>query len=123
MGTPAQSLRLHIDTGSSDLWVNVANSSLCEEKANPCSAAGTYDPDSSSTYSYVNSLFNISYVDGSGSSGDYAKDTLSIGGATLTGQEFGIGYTSSSEEGIIGIGYASNEAIVEYQSQIGRAHV
>lgn len=114
MGTPAQTLRLHIDTGSSDLWVNYAKSTYCAGKTDPCTEAGTYAPNSSTTYEYVNSAFNISYVDGSGSAGDYATDTVRIGGASLTGQQFGIGYTSSSEEGILGIGYAANEAIIEY---------
>lgn len=117
IGTPAQSVRLHIDTGSSDLWVNTATSAYCEGRGSPCAIAGTYAPNSSSTYEYVNSLFNITYVDGSGSVGDYATDTLRFGGETITGQEFGIGYTSSSAEGIMGIGYAANEAIVEYQTQ------
>lgn len=112
MGTPAQSLRLHIDTGSSDLWVNVADSSYCSSKQAPCAYAGTYAPNSSSTYEYVNGDFNITYVDGSGSAGDYATDTVRLGGATLDSQQFGIGYTSSSAEGIIGIGYAANEASV-----------
>lgn len=115
MGTPKQNFRLHIDTGSSDLWVNVATSALCEDtQQDDCSVSGTYAPNSSSTYEYVNSLFNISYVDGSGSSGDYATDNFYIGGAELPGQQFGIGYVSSSEEGILGIGYAANEAIIEY---------
>jgi len=112
MGTPSQSLRLHLDTGSSDLWVNVANSQLCTSRGNPCGFAGTYAPNKSSTYQYVNSEFNITYVDGSGSSGDYATDTLSLGGITLQNQEFGIGYQSTSQEGIMGIGYTLNEAIL-----------
>ncbi|KAJ9622473.1 hypothetical protein H2203_006697 [Taxawa tesnikishii (nom. ined.)] len=114
MGTPEQSLRLHIDTGSSDLWVNVANSELCTSSGSPCAVAGTYAPNSSTTYEYVNSLFNISYVDGSGSVGDYATDTLHIGGVEIPAQQFGVGYQSSSQEGIIGIGYPTNEAIVQY---------
>ena len=109
MGTPAQTLRLHIDTGSSDLWCNVANSQLCESAVDECSASGTYNPAASSTYKFLNSDFNISYVDGSGALGDYVTDTLSIGGQTLAGFQFGVGLESSSAEGVLGIGYPSNE--------------
>ncbi|CAD6440007.1 7749c42c-c53e-47a0-aeb0-0767cc4bb6ba [Sclerotinia trifoliorum] len=115
LGTPAQSLRLHIDTGSSDLWVNTATSTLCSEGRSPCKAAGTYSANSSSTYAYVASDFNISYVDGSGASGDYVTDTFTIGSTTLDKLQFGIGYTSSSPEGILGVGYEINEV------QVGRA--
>jgi hypothetical protein len=114
LGTPTQDLQLHIDTGSSDLWVNVADSSLCQEKGDPCSASGTYSANGSSTYEYINSDFNISYVDGSGSAGDYVSDTLKFGGVTLDGQQFGVGYTSSSTEGILGIGYPINEVATQY---------
>lgn len=114
LGTPAQQFRLQIDTGSSDLWVNVANSAECENPQNDCAASGTYSANSSSTYEYVNSLFNISYVDGSGSAGDYATDVFRIGGATLENQQFGIGYTSSTGQGVMGIGYPTNEAILQY---------
>jgi len=113
IGTPAQSFRLHIDTGSSDLWVNVADSALCEQDTE-CNISGTYSANSSSTYNYINSDFNISYVDGSGSSGDYVSDTVRFGSVTLEDQQFGIGYISSSEEGILGIGYPINEVAVAY---------
>ncbi|KAF2016600.1 candidapepsin-4 precursor [Aaosphaeria arxii CBS 175.79] len=112
LGTPAQDLRLHIDTGSSDLWANAASSQLCTSRGNPCSESGTYDANSSSTYEYVNSVFNISYVDGSGAVGDYAKDNFNFGGKTVQGLQFGIGYDSSSAEGILGIGYTTNEVQV-----------
>lgn len=112
LGTPAQKLRLHIDTGSSDLWANAKSSDLCQEQGNQCAESGTYNANSSKTYSYVNSDFNISYVDGSGASGDYAKDTFSFGGQNLEGMQFGIGYTSTSPEGILGIGYTVNEVQV-----------
>ncbi|KJR89879.1 uncharacterized protein SPSK_06273 [Sporothrix schenckii 1099-18] len=118
LGTPAQSLRLHIDTGSSDLWVNTPSSTLCKQASQPCAFAGTYTANSSSTYGYVGSYFTISYVDGSGASGDYVTDKVSIGtnGSTaLSKMQFGVGYTSSSSQGILGIGYAINEV------QVGRA--
>lgn len=107
IGTPAQDIKLHIDTGSSDLWVNTPESRLC--KKNGCSD-GTYNANASSSYDYLNSEFNITYVDGTGAVGDYVTDKVQFSGATLRNQEFGVGYTSSSADGVLGIGYAINEA-------------
>jgi hypothetical protein len=42
-------------------------------------------------------------------------DTFTIGSTTLAKLQFGIGYTSSSSEGILGVGYEINEV------QVGRA--
>ncbi|EXJ62641.1 hypothetical protein A1O7_03079 [Cladophialophora yegresii CBS 114405] len=112
LGTPAQSLRLHIDTGSSDLWVNTASSSFCLSSADNCEG-GTYSSSQSSTYKFVNDQFNISYVDGSAAIGDYVSDTLRFGGVTLNDFQFGIGETSSSQQGVLGIGYMSNEVQVQ----------
>jgi hypothetical protein len=108
---------MHIDTGSSDLWCNSASSSLCQQNPDTCTSSGTYDSSSSSTYKFVNSNFNISYVDGSGASGDYVTDTLSIGGQTLSNFQFGVGTTSTSSEGVLGIGYTSNEIQVNRNQQ------
>lgn len=89
-------MRLVLDTGSSDLWCNAANSTLCSSQPKACSSSGTYDAGSSSTYSFVSSDFNISYADTSGASGDYVTDTLHIGGVAITDFQFGVGYSSSS---------------------------
>ncbi|KAI9367512.1 aspartic peptidase domain-containing protein [Aspergillus egyptiacus] len=112
IGTPEQTLRLILDTGSSDLWCNSANSTLCSPSRDRCRVSGSYDPDSSSSYAYVSSNFNISYADGTGAFGDYATDTLHIGNATIRDFQFGIGYSSTSAEGVLGIGYPSNEVQV-----------
>ena len=77
---------------------------------------GTYNAKSSSTYECLNSDFSVSYVDGSGAAGDYGTDTLKIGGQTLTGLQFGLGYEPTSADGILGIGYAADEA------QVNAAH-
>lgn len=114
LGTPAQTFRLHIDTGSSDLWVNAKDSQLCQQGGNQCGDSGTYNANDSSTYEYVNGVFNISYADGTGASGDYATDTFRFGGQTIKELQFGIGYSSSSPEGILGIGYTINEAAVNH---------
>ena len=73
-----------------------------------------YSANSSSTYNYVASNFNITYQDGSGAAGDYVQDTVVIGGSTIASQEFGIGYKSSATEGVRGIGYPANEAVLAY---------
>ncbi|EEH02610.1 aspartic protease [Histoplasma capsulatum G186AR] len=117
LGTPEQPLRMHLDTGSSDLWSNAPDSTLCTQNGDPCGAGGTYDRTASSTYEFVNSLFNISYVDGSSASGDYVTDTMRIGGVSLKDFQFGVGHTSSSSEGVLGIGYPTNEALMAKSGQ------
>ncbi|KAE9975025.1 hypothetical protein EG328_003501 [Venturia inaequalis] len=112
IGTPGQSLRLDIDTGSSDLWSNSANSDLCQKYATDCAQSGTYSANSSSSYSFVSSQFAIKYADGSYAIGDYGKDTLNLGGTTITAVQFGIGYNSTSAQGILGVGYEANEASI-----------
>ena len=123
LGTPAQDLRLHIDTGSSDLWAIAKSSRICSYRGDPCSTSGTYDANSSSTYKYVSDKFTVSYVDGSGASGDYATDDLSIGGKTVKALQFGIGYNSSSTEGILGIGYAADESQVNQGNRKGYSNL
>ena len=122
IGTPPQNFRFHVDTGSSDLWANTDSSQICEQTQGdvdpssgniPCSISGTYNANQSSTYKYVNSEFEIKYADGTGAQGDYVTDTFNMGGATIQNQQFGVGYNSSSSEGVMGIGYPNLEAIVQ----------
>ncbi|GAO14063.1 uncharacterized protein UV8b_06462 [Ustilaginoidea virens] len=112
LGTPPQKLSFHIDTGSSDLWVNTPSSRLCSFPQKPCSDTATYSANKSSTYHYVGSYFNISYVDGSGAAGDYATDTLRFSGQNISSLQFGIGYRSTAQQNVLGLGYPANEAQV-----------
>ncbi len=112
LGTPPQSLRMHLDTGSSDLWCNSPQSNLCATRSRRCNVSGTYDSTASSSYKFLNNNFNISYLDGSGALGDYVTDTIRIGGQTISDFQFGVGRRSSSPEGVLGIGYAINEVQV-----------
>ncbi|KAI1432043.1 aspartic-type endopeptidase [Xylaria sp. CBS 124048] len=117
IGTPPQSFQLQIDTGSSDLWVNANSSAVCwqDSSIDTCEHTGAYIANSSSTYQYVGSWFNISYVDGSGAQGDYVTDVLALGGTELDHFQFGVGYETTSNQGILGLGYPINEV------QVGRA--
>ena len=97
--------------------MNTKGSQICSESTNqlesqgdvPCSVSGLYDANSSSTYKYVDSGFQIQYADNSGAQGDYFTDILRIGGASVTSLQMGVGYNSTSSEGVMGIGYPSLE--------------
>jgi elongation factor G len=51
-------------------------------------------------------------VDGSSSKGDYFTDAFEIGGATLSNLTMGLGRRTDIAYGLVGVGYAVNEAIV-----------
>jgi hypothetical protein len=110
VGTPEQAFTVNIDTGSSDLWLNSAKSRLCRLRSQPCAHSGLYNANSSSSYAYVNSAFNISYAGGNSAAGDYATDTVRVAGRTVSDLQFGIGYQSTSPVAILGLGYPLNEA-------------
>lgn len=88
--------------------MNTPTSAICKGTG-ACTSTGTYSANSSSTYEYISSSFNISYVDGTGAAGDYVSDTFTVGGTNITDLQFGIGYKSSSPQGILGVGYEINE--------------
>lgn len=100
-----------MDTGSSDLWVNVPTSKFCRYKED-CSITGTFNPKASSTEKLVNHDFKIKYADDRGASGDYVTDDLQFSGHKLKEVQFGLGLVSSSRIGLIGIGYPIQEAYV-----------
>lgn len=51
-------------------------------------------------------------MDGSSSRGDYFTDAFEIAGATLTNMTMGLGLSTDIAYGLVGVGYALNEAIV-----------
>ena len=109
-------MQLLLDTGEADTWVNVANSSVCQAAAVPpevpCSQFGTYDANASSTYTYAGLGFNNTNFVGNINAGDYARDTFNFGSTTFENFQFGIAYTSTNEEGELGIGHPLGESQV-----------
>ncbi|MCJ1387227.1 hypothetical protein MMC18_000067 [Xylographa bjoerkii] len=101
IGTPGQSNLLQIDTGSSDTWVLVQPD-----------LAGIVDLYLASFVSISDGTFVTSYQDGSGTSGDFFTDNIEIGGVTVKTQQMGLTLesTSNSNNGLVGLGFDSNEA-------------
>ena len=102
-----------MNSASSDLCSDPSSTSQIGSDGIPCSTSGTYNANDSSTYKYINSDFKISYADQTGAEGDYVSDTLKIGGATLNNLQMGVGYRSTSSEGVMGIGYPGLEVAVQ----------
>ncbi|ORY70238.1 aspartic peptidase domain-containing protein [Pseudomassariella vexata] len=118
VGTPGQDLTLQLDTGSSDIWVPASSASVCTETSSSSSVNqgcdfGSFDYEASTSFDDVGpGEFSISYVDGSHSKGDYFTDNFEIGGATLTNVTMGLGLDTDIPYGLVGVGYALNEAAV-----------
>lgn len=110
IGSNNQPFALQLDTGSSDIWVPSTTSDVCQVR--DCRVFGQFDASSSTSFTDVaRNAFQISYVDGSGVTGDYFSDALRIGRVTLRNQTMGLAINASRSLGIAGIGFQRGESI------------
>jgi saccharopepsin len=106
LGTPPQTFKVILDTGSSNLWVP---STQCTSIA--CFLHTKFDSSASSTYKPNGTTFSIQY--GSGSmEGFVSRDHLTIGDITITNHLFaeavkepGLAFAFGKFDGILGLGY------------------
>ncbi|KAG5354868.1 Acid protease [Yarrowia sp. B02] len=98
LGTPLKTFTVDLDTGSSDLWVAADGRN------------GSYNPNNSSSYQEYKPGFSIGYVDGSHAEGNWVKDTIGFGGATISEFIFAAADKVASTQQVFGIGYPALEA-------------
>ncbi|KAK5993987.1 Endothiapepsin [Cladobotryum mycophilum] len=108
IGTPAQTLHLNFDSGSSDLWV------MSTETDGDTSKHSIFDPEkSTSTKKLTGASWDIEYGDGSTSSGDVYIDTVSVGPLTFDSQAVESAKNTSghfiqgANDGVLGLAFGS----------------
>lgn len=111
LGSNGQQVDVVLDTGSSDLWVPKTNV-ICTDVIDDCTQYGSFDYLKSTTYKSLNTPFSISYLDGSGSFGQWSTDDFSFtGGSTLIADfQFGLVDVDGSSTAVLGIAKVDQES-------------
>lgn len=112
IGSSNQSVKVALDTGSTDLWV--ANNSLCSDNLeSECQTFGAFDPENSTSFVNKNKQFNDSYGD-SFVQNTWAQDNFYIGNLYLKNLWFGVSYSVSTalRTGILGLNFYKDEKTV-----------
>ncbi|KAH9610597.1 hypothetical protein KSS87_009842 [Heliosperma pusillum] len=149
LGNPAMDYHVQVDTGSDILWVNCAGCDNCPKKSGLGISLNFYDPKSSSTANLINCdekqcaiiypgtlsgcmsdmacQYEVTYGDGSTTSGYFVEDTFHFNKVTGLNQTtpgngsvvFGCGAKQSGQlsstdealDGIIGFGQANSSVL------------
>ncbi|RWA04434.1 hypothetical protein EKO27_g10671 [Xylaria grammica] len=120
IGTPAQTLNLDFDSGSSDLWVFSTDTS-----SRYVNGQTQYSPSKSSSASKIsNAKWSIAYGDGSSSSGIVYTDVVTIGGLSVSKQAVESAQTVSSSftqesdlDGLLGLAFSTLNTVTPTQQK------
>ncbi|XP_037499650.1 lysosomal aspartic protease [Rhipicephalus sanguineus] len=128
IGTPPQSFKLSVDTGSSNLWVP---SVKCDDSM-LCRHSAKYDSSKSSTYTKIGSYIRIRYTGGV-VRGVTSLDNVGIGPATVTQYKFaemnhadGKLFKNAKYDGILGLAYpniSQNNQLPLFDAMVGQGVV
>ncbi|KAH8890058.1 acid protease [Thozetella sp. PMI_491] len=113
IGTPPQEVTVQVDSGSSDLWIfsdklNCQNTLGCFGSQYNASASSTFAED-------LPGALQWSYGSGSAGTGDYVRDDVHIGSATVKNFRFGLTNNSTGHSaiyGLMGLGFPGAEFLV-----------
>ncbi|KAK7973979.1 hypothetical protein PG989_015827 [Apiospora arundinis] len=110
IGTPGQPVKVAIDTGSSELWVNPnCKTSQSTAQYQECLTNGQYDPSKSSTARDLDSGNTIPYGIGTVEI-EYVKDDVALPNSTIDLKNIQFGAATRSQdlnEGILGLSFGS----------------
>lgn len=121
IGKPASQAYVVLDTGSDVSWIQCAPCSECYQQSDPI-----FDPVSSSSYAPIHCdapqcksldlsecrngtcLYEVSYGDGSYTVGEFATETVTLGGASVSNVAIGCGHNNEGlfvgAAGLLGLG-------------------
>ncbi|KAK3312756.1 aspartic peptidase domain-containing protein [Apodospora peruviana] len=104
IGTPPQKIKVFIDTGSYELWVNPKCNTSASETL--CQSYGNYYPNKSNSSAYVGGDFAVTYGTGA-VKGSYWSDIMSIAMFQIPQVQFAVANDSNyTFSGILGLGYS-----------------
>ena len=125
IGTPAQTLKLDFDTGSSDLWVFSTQTPSASDGSHTL-----YNPSKSSTSKKMQgATWTITYGDNSSSSGDVYTDVVTVGGLSVNTQavesaeKVSSQFVSGESDGLLGLGWSSINTVTPQQQQTWFANI